>query len=80
MRYLPLYRLRDFDRAVILYASGAILNGLEWDDLKREAQFVFEDEPFCLSVLRKHDEYRLKIDSHKWIEARREINSALYNR
>jgi hypothetical protein len=80
MRYIPLFRLKDFDRAVVLFASGAILNCLEWDESGREANFVFEDEPLCLSILRKHDENKLKVDSHRWIEARREINSALYNR
>jgi hypothetical protein len=80
MRHIPLFRLKDYDKAIILYAGGAILNCLEWDSLKKEAQFVFEDEPFCLSILRKHDENKLKVDSHRWIEGRREINSALYNR
>lgn len=79
-QYLPLYRLKDYDKAIMLHASGVVLDGVEWNDSGDEANFVFESESDCLSILKKHDRHLLKIDSHRWAESRREINSALYRR
>lgn len=80
MQNIPLYRLKDYDKAIILHAGGMILDSVEWDYSGKEASFVFEDEPACLSILRKHDKHLLVIDSHRWAESRREINLSLYNK
>lgn len=77
--YHPLYRTEDFEKAFILLSANCILDSTEWNDEKKVATFVLEEEKDCLRILDEHKRKKLKLDSTDVLVAYRTLKNELYS-
>ena len=78
MKTTPLYRVKDYFLASILYETGQKLDHREWGDHKT-LWWVFEDKDKCDVIINKHYNGELNLNSMSFVESLRTVKGMLYS-